>query len=110
MGYPTDKKDKNAQILEIMTQNGVAIGEMRILDFFFYTKNKKAAHALRDDLIAKGYKAGLNKQGWFRPTWSVIGQAPVQAALEHINTFCDDMWKMGATRGVEFDGWGTELN
>ena len=47
VGDLESQKAKNVQLMEIMTQNGVLVGEMRILDFFFYTKNKKAATSLR---------------------------------------------------------------
>jgi len=103
------QKEYNPKVLEIMAQNGVMIGEMRVVDFFYFTKNKTAARQLREDLVAAGFNTDLAKQGWFRPTWTVSGKARVQATVEHLNAFCERMWKYGDARGIEFDGWGAEV-
>lgn len=104
------QKEKNVQLMTILKENGVLEGEMRVLDFFFYTKIKRSAYELRDSLkSAFGYESEIGKRGWLRPTWSIIGTARVNATLADLNAFCEKMWECAEPLGCEFDGWGTEL-
>ena len=105
-----EQKEKNVQLMQILQENGVHVGEMRIIDFFYYTKDKGAAHSLQDDLESRfGYQARVEKQGWFRPTYSICGTARVNATVDELNAFCEKMWTCGLPHGIEFDGWGAEV-
>ena len=104
------QKEKNAQLIAILKENGVLEGEMRVLDFFCYTMSKSAAYTLRDELKKSlGYDSEIDKRGWLRPKYSVIGTARVNATLKDLNAFCERMWNCCEPLGCEFDGWGTEL-
>jgi len=103
---------RNAPTWELLIKNGVAEGSPLPLHFFFYTKKKDQAIALKRQLEQEtNFDVHTESQGWLRKQWVILGStqaAPV--SLKTINDWCRYMTATGAMFDCEFDGWEAQIS
>lgn len=107
-----DQGTKNAATWQVLEKNGVVDGQTLCVDYFFYTKRKKNAIALRDYIAAEtSFSVAAESRGFILRTWCILGQTPpMPVSLSVLNEFTEKLVQAGARFGCEFDGWGAALD
>ncbi len=103
---------RNAQTWELLIQNGVAEGSPLPLHFFFYTKKKDQAVALKRQLEQEtDFDVITESRGLLRKQWAILGKTQASpVSLKTINDWCRWMTETGAMFDCEFDGWEAQIS
>lgn len=105
-------KLKNERIWAIMQEHGVKEGDELCLEFFYYTRNRKAAEDLAAYLRENtNYTVGVGSRGLIFKNWHVTGETQRTAvSLAHFDDWSEWMARAGARFGIVFDGWGALID
>ena len=102
---------RNAPTWELLIKNGVAEGSPLPLHFFFYTKKRDQAIALKRQLEQEtDFDVRTESRGLLRKQWVVLGMTQASpVSLKTINDWCRWMTETGAMFDCEFDGWEAQI-
>jgi hypothetical protein len=97
---------------EQFAKHGVTEETELLPDFFYYSRSKQNAEALRKFIVEElGYATEVKSEGNFlRPKFSIIGQAtPMKVSLDILRVWTTRMNGTGSRFDCEFDGWGAAV-
>ncbi|PZO61786.1 MAG: hypothetical protein DI635_14275 [Pseudoxanthomonas suwonensis] len=104
-------REFNRETWAALKEFGVVPGSPLTIDAFFYCPDESAAQALASELGSNGWRTDVGSQrtGLLRRRvlWVVEAQYELPAAgLEQFDAMTDELGRLAAAHGAEFDGWG----
>ena len=104
------QKDSAHPYLDLLNIYEKKMEEPKGMEFFFYSKTKENAIALKKDLEKTGYKVYENAKST-KKQYSIIGVTPlISLEEEKFKDWIRKMNEIGFINDCNFDGWGTLSN
>ncbi|SRR5216684_2095954 len=100
---------RNERLIELIVENGAALGEERPIDFFFYANSREDALSLARDLEALGFVEVTVPEEPYEDKWAVIGILLASVVAATAERFVESIVRLTAKYLAEFDGWGTPI-
>jgi len=100
---------RNAALLDRIRELGATLDSPRVIDYHFWAPTREAAGILVATLVDKGLTdlsaTPPNAEG----PWSVEGQLHESATFVASLKVTEELVRLAADSGGEYDGWGTSV-
>lgn len=101
---------RNRSLLDRIRELGASLDAPRTIDLFFWAPSQEAAGLLVERLLERGFaELAATPPGDADDTWAVQGRLWESATRVGGSDLTEDLVRLAAALGAEYDGWGTSL-
>lgn len=100
---------RNAALLERIRDLGAALDAPRVIDAHFWASTREAAGVLIERLVAKGLTDLSARPPSDEGPWSVEGQLHESPNFVASRKVTEELVRLAANCGSQYDGWGTSV-